>query len=199
MSYSPEHRVETKRRILESAARLFRRRGYAEAGIEEIMHGAGLTRGGFYLHFKSKQQLFAEFVSQDLELGRQVRSAAEREPDAPLRGAADAIDYYLAPENRSRIARGCTIVSNAADLARGSAKARVAFSGVFADLCEEFAALVEAPEDEAEQRALAAVATCVGGVVLARALADGDQIGRLLEACRDSVKKTLDGGSPAGA
>jgi len=190
MGYTKQHTRATRERILDSAARLFRGRGYDAASIDEIMAGAGLTRGGFYLHFRSKQELFAAYVGRELDFGRQLRKASDREPEAPLRGAAEALDFYLSPGNRKRIARGCTVVSNAADVARASIAARRAFTGAFDGMYGEFRRIAEAAEDP-DAAALAAIATCVGGVVLGRALSDGALVERLLDACRRSVAREL--------
>jgi AcrR family transcriptional regulator len=193
MGYSKEHSEATRRRILDSAARLFRSRGYDAASIDEIMAGAGLTRGGFYQHFRSKQDLFAAYVGRELDFGRQVRRAMESRPEAPLRAVAEALDFYLAPGNRGRVARGCTIVSSAADVARGSARARRAFTGAFLGMQEEFREIARRgdPVQEPDAAALAAIATCVGGVVLARALSDEGLVEALLDACRDAVAREL--------
>ena len=193
MGYSRHHTRATRERILESAAEHFRRDGYEAARIDDIMAGAGLTRGGFYLHFRSKEDLFAAYVGRELDFGRQLRNAQQRAPEEPLTGASQAIDFYLTPGNRRRIARGCTIVSNAADVARGAPKARKAFTRAFRGMREEFAAIAEVAGDgdDAEARALAAIATCVGGVVLARALSGEAEIEKLLDACRASVEREL--------
>lgn len=194
MGYTKEHSAATREKILDSAAKLFRSRGYDAASIDDIMAGAGLTRGGFYQHFGSKQALFAAYVGRELDFGRQVRAARERDPDGPLGGAGEAIAFYLTPGNRSRIAKGCTIVANAADVARSGRTARRSFTRAFRDLQDEFASLAE-ETGEAESRGLAALATSVGGVVLARALEDETLVASLLEACRDAVARELGGES----
>jgi AcrR family transcriptional regulator len=94
MPYSPNHKQDTRRRILRSAARLFNRRGFSEATIDEIMTAAGLTHGGFYRHFSSKDKLYAEAVRHflctscvmmPLSLGRgRLRMCAKRA--GPSRG-----------------------------------------------------------------------------------------------------------------
>ena len=190
MSYSRAHSEATRERILESAAVLFRRSGYDAASIDEIMAGAGLTRGGFYLHFASKADLFAAYVGRELDFGAQIERAVERRPRAPLAGAAEALDFYLAPGNRKRVAAGCTIVSNAADVARASSKTRKAFTRAFSRMQDSFRS-VAADTKDPNAAALASIATCVGGVVLARALADEALVEDLLAACRDSVANTL--------
>ena len=85
MGYSAEHVRRTRRRILDSAARVFRRVGYEAAGIDEIMAGAGLTRGGFYAHFASKAELFEAVIGDDLEFAERLRDAQRSTPEAPGR------------------------------------------------------------------------------------------------------------------
>ena len=72
MPYSPEHKRETRERILKSARHLFNRKGFAEVTIDEIMAEAGLTRGGFYNHFDTKERLYAEAISQFICDGPEV-------------------------------------------------------------------------------------------------------------------------------
>jgi TetR/AcrR family transcriptional regulator, transcriptional repressor for nem operon len=60
MPYSPKHKLDTREKILESARRLFNRKGFSEVSIDEVMENAGLTRGGFYRHFRDKDELYAE-------------------------------------------------------------------------------------------------------------------------------------------
>ena len=85
MGYSSEHKDRTRERVVTAAGRLFRRYGYNGVGIDEIMAAAGLTRGGFYAHFKSKHDLFAAALAEELELARQLRRV--RTPAGP---ASDA-------------------------------------------------------------------------------------------------------------
>ena len=141
MSYTRAHRDATRARIVAAAGRLFREQGFEGAKIDEIMAAADLTRGGFYLHFDSKQDLFAACMAEDLEFAARLREACEAFPDEPAEGAEAAIRYYLTPGHRKKIARGCTIVSNAADLARGPRAARRAFSRGFDALVDEFEAV----------------------------------------------------------
>ena len=185
MGYSKQHVAATRRRILQSAGRLFRRHGYQGVGIDRIMEDAGLTRGGFYAHFKSKDDLLrAVMAEEELEFTQQLRDRRE------AGDARAAIDYYLDPRNRTRIGRGCTMVANAPDLARAGAATRKAFGEGFGGLVDEFEALAEGAPD-ARERALAAVATCIGGVTIARALGDDATALELLAACRDAVTERL--------
>ncbi len=189
MGYSSEHVAATRQRILDSAGSLFRKHGFHGVGIDDIMSGAGLTRGGFYAHFRSKEDLFVQVLSEELEFATQLgRVRREGEGTAPL----DAVDYYLEPGNRRRIGRGCTIVANAPDIARASKRGRDRFTGSFGGLVEEFEELLGPSAASEPERALAAIATCVGGVALARALTDEALVEELLAACRRSVARELD-------
>ncbi|MEM9177538.1 MAG: TetR family transcriptional regulator [Myxococcota bacterium] len=191
MGYSAEHTDRTRRRILDAAGRLFRRHGYAGARIDEIMAEADLTRGGFYAHFSSKADLFAAVMEDELEFTVQLRRAVELDPEG---GGAEAIAYYLDPANRRKIARGCTVVSNAADLARADAKTRRRFAAAYDDLVDEFAAIARGGSEDARRaRGLAALATCVGAVVLARALQGEERIEALMRGAHEGALAALSG------
>ncbi len=191
MGYSREHVEATRERILESASRLFRRHGYDGVGIDQIMEGADLTRGGFYAHFRSKEDLFVNVLRQELEFAAQLRRLAATRGDDPAQGAMEAVAYYLEPGNRRKIARGCLMVSNLPDVARASTRARRAFSRAFEDFAEEFETLLSEDLADEPERALAAIATCVGGVAIARSLVDVDRATTILEACKASVMREL--------
>src|SRR5213075_1802002 len=84
MPYSPEHKRDTREKILESARRLFNRKGYAGVSIEEIMSDAGLTHGGFYRHFGGKDELYAAAVRQFLCNKTPAAWQRRREPEATM-------------------------------------------------------------------------------------------------------------------
>jgi len=208
MSYTRAHREATRARIIAAAGRLFREQGFERAKIDEIMSAAGLTRGGFYLHFESKQDLFAACMAEELEFAARLREACDAFPDAPTDGAEAAIRYYLTPGHRKKIARGCTIVSNAADLARGPRSGRRAFSRGFDALVDEFEAVAKLEREASpssgdgrddRERAMAALATCVGTVVLGRALEGGERIDALMAAGERAAIGTLRGAPHAAA
>ncbi len=126
MRYSPDHKEKTRARILESAATAFRRQGYHATGVDKVMEQAGLTAGGFYAHFPSKDALLAEALehyaahaSGKLEVGLEDASELER--------ARAIVDRYLTASHRGHPERGCPIPSlapkwrePARDLARHS-------------------------------------------------------------------------------
>ena len=103
----------------------------------------------------------------------------------------ESLRDYLEPSNLSRVARGCTIVTNAGDIARASQKAKRGFTQAFKELASEFECLADEGVDDRAERGLAALAICIGGVTLARALTDRDLIERLLEACSEAAISEL--------
>ncbi len=191
MGYGPEHSERTRQRILEGAARLFRRHGFDGVGIDAIMLAAGLTRGGFYAHFASKSDLFAEVVGGEMDLARRLRASREAAEDDPTASARAMIAGYLDPANRERVAGGCTLATLTADLSRASGAARVAHTARFRGLHDEFQQLVPKGSADAASRAFAAIALCVGAIALARSLEDEDLARDLLVSCADRALAEL--------
>ncbi len=190
MRYPPEHKERTRRRILREAARLFRRRGYHGVGIDGIMSAVGLTRGGFYGHFRSKAALFAEVLRGEHDFNRRMR--ARRSPDraALTREAHEIVAGYLDPANRERVGRGCFLAALSPDVARAGGTARAAYAERLDELVGEFSRGLEDPQPR-DPRALASVALCVGGLVLSRAVGEPRFADAISRACRDAVREQL--------
>ncbi|KRE89500.1 hypothetical protein ASG87_04010 [Frateuria sp. Soil773] len=175
MPYSADHKQRTRARIVECARALFNRRGYTEVSIDEIMASAGLTRGGFYNHFRTKEELFVEAVAAYRDF-----DPVERWPDIdfdPQRcGGAFArqmVDIYLSREHLDDIDGQCPIIALPSDVARAGAPVKQAYR----DLLERLAGLLagtgaSARTQAARRRGLALAALCVGGMVLARTVED---------------------------
>jgi len=183
MGYSAGHKARTRERIIQTAGRLFRRYGYNGVGIDDIMAAADLTRGGFYAHFRSKRDLFAAALGEELELARQLRRSASAGEEGSG-GARALIDFYLDSSRRRHVSSICSLVSLSAEVARGGDDASAAYTAALRDLIAEIARRIPAAPAEAHARACAAVALCVGGVVLAQAVSDDALATPLLEACR---------------
>jgi TetR/AcrR family transcriptional regulator, transcriptional repressor for nem operon len=160
MPYTAEHKEATRRRILESARRLFSDKGFAQVSIDEVMDHAGLTRGGFYRHFRDKSQLYAEavrwFLCPDAPKPWQGRSKRKRQ-------AERVVDAYFSRDHFSDRESCCPLLTTPADILDGDADVRSAYSAVLKRLVSIFEADL-GDRDEA----LALAALCVGGMVLAR-------------------------------
>jgi|SRR5882757_56015 len=178
MPYPPDHRTETRTRILDSARKLFNRNGLTAVSIDDVMAGAGLTRGGFYSYFDSKEELYAEAIMHFVNGGpnadwQRMAFADQREGQALARGILDA---YLSRTHLEDIDGSCPIIGLATDVARSGGAAKGAYRRVMEMMTSIFSANLSHAADQsvdandATQRALAMVALCVGGMVLARAM-----------------------------
>jgi TetR/AcrR family transcriptional repressor of nem operon len=115
--YSPEHKARNHEKILSIAARSFRERGGDSSGIGTVMKKVGLTKGGFYRHFKSKDDLFVEAVTRALdEMKRGMLEAAKSAPEGQAMRAI--IERYLSPQHASSLGTGCVLSAMGPELAR---------------------------------------------------------------------------------
>ncbi|HET8996110.1 MAG TPA: TetR/AcrR family transcriptional regulator [Acetobacteraceae bacterium] len=186
MPYPPEHRQETRSRILDAARRLFNRRGLTDVSIDEVMEAAGLTRGAFYSYFPSKEALYAEAITHFIDGARLAPWQCGQGGPWP-QGEALArriLDAYLSDGHFADLDGSCPLIGLAADVARSEGPARGAYRQVLGVMTGAFAAhfgpsVLDDGANLPEQRALAVAAMCVGGMVLARAVDDAALAGAL--------------------
>ena len=187
MPHSPKHKQETRERIVNSARRLFNRKGFNEVTIDEIMKHAGLTRGGFYKHFNTKEQLYALAIRQFLCL-EVPEGWQSKHVDLCTDGQALArmiVNAYLSREHFEDREGSCPMVALPSDVARSGKAGKAAFRQVLDRVIDVFAANLTEPE--ARQRSLALVAMCVGAMVVARAVDDP----KLGDGFRDAAREHL--------
>lgn len=180
MPYTPEHKAETRQRIVASARRLFNRRGFSEVSIDEIMGGIGLTRGGFYNHFSTKDELFAEALldmamnpPEEAYDGVKIDFCAA--PDVLARGI---IGSYLSRSHFKDVEGGCPMIALPSDVARSGKTVKRAYRQALNNLFGVFQAS-QGERSDARKQAVAMATLCIGGMVLARAVDDealGDEI-----------------------
>jgi AcrR family transcriptional regulator len=180
---------KTKGRILRAAAARFRRQGYVETSVNQVMRDAGLTHGGFYAHFPSKEDLFAAAVRQATdESGDGLESQVEG-----LQGAAWVeawVEAYLGDAHCEHSERGCPMPSLMPEVARASSGAREAFAAGLARRLERLCPRLPFEREEAERRALSAYAHMAGAVMLSRTL-DAESSARLRRDVARAVKELL--------
>jgi TetR/AcrR family transcriptional repressor of nem operon len=191
MRYDPEHKQKTREKVLKAAAKAIRAHGPHRIGVAGIMSQAGLTHGGFYAHFESKDDLVAAAIGQMFE---QARSRFEGEvKDLPPAEALRAyIDFYLSASHRDARSSGCPIPALAADLPRLDHAARVRFSKGVVGLTvrvEELLAQLGLPQPAPLARSV--VAELVGALSLARAEPDAERSDAMLADSRSLVKARL--------
>ncbi|MGH7152472.1 MAG: TetR/AcrR family transcriptional regulator [Acetobacteraceae bacterium] len=176
--------TETRQRILDAAGVLFRRHGIDRVGVDAIMHQAGLTHGGFYAHFESKEALVAEVAAATLARSAARWDRISQEPDH-----ADAlkriVDPYLDPAHVAAAGQGCILPSLGAEVARRPE--------VLPAIGDSIRTMVDAlhrcrPEDPPD-RALASLSCMVGAVLLARLTNDPALAGQFLDAARAEASR----------
>ncbi|MCP1373255.1 TetR/AcrR family transcriptional regulator [Dyella lutea] len=175
MPYSPEHAVQTRGRIVESARRLFNRHGFEQVTIDQIMAAAGLTRGAFYHHFQSKNELYAAAVASFITCNPfaiQTAEAAEQLRD-PRRLARMLVELYLSDEVLENIDLHCPLYALPADVARAGLEPQEAYTDLIRGMGHIYRSALKGVRD-ASRRAETIVALCVGGMVLARTTNDPD-------------------------
>ena len=172
MRNSQDRKDKTRQRILTTAARLFNRKGLSETTIDEIMTAAGLTHGGFYRHFTSKDELYAEAVRQFL--CKETPEPWQKRPndaclaDQPF--ARFVVDAYLSRDHLEDLDGSCPLIGLPSDVARSSNSVKAAYREVAESMIRVFESSLN--EADARQHALVLVALCVGAMVLARAIDD---------------------------
>ena len=139
MPYSSEHKRDTREKIIESARRLFNRKGYSGVSIEDIMSDAGLTHGGFYRHFSGKDELYAAAVRQFLCKKTPAAWQAKRRPTSV--GAPRArriVEAYFSREHFDDRDGCCPLIGMASDIQRGGEAVKVAYQEVVEQLIKVF-------------------------------------------------------------
>jgi TetR/AcrR family transcriptional regulator, transcriptional repressor for nem operon len=173
---SQADKAASHERIVKAASRRIRRDGIDHVSVAELMQQAGLTHGGFYRHFDSRDELVAEAVAEALAQGsRRVRPSAERGQPAAL---AAIIDGYLTPLHRDKPETGCAVAALATDIARGDQPARAAYSRQVRSYIE---VLTELTPDGNPDRAHLILAALIGALLLARAVDDPSLSDEILE------------------
>ena len=185
MRYCSAHKAETRESILRSAAREIRMKGPDNVAVSAVMAGAGLTHGGFYAHFKSKETLVAEAIDTmfaDAHRRNPALSEALADPESDMSAALrQYLTSYMSPAHRDAPGGGCPLPSLAADIARGPGAARERFASGLDKLGTRIeAALTRLEIAHPHAEAAAVVAQMVGAVGLARAIGAGPQSDAIL-------------------
>ncbi len=181
----------TREKILLAAARAIRARGPEGVGVLEIMREAGLTHGGFYAHFRSKDELVAAAIATMFDQGRE-RFFARVAGQQGIEALRVWVDVYVSPSHRDNAGGGCALAALSSDAARLDSASRNAFDEGLRGIIARFAAhLPERDGFDAEACAMAMLAEMAGAVALARAVENRDLSNRILESARSSLQARL--------
>src|SRR5262245_2787563 len=179
MRKSREEAAQTRRRIVEAASREFRKNGIVATGLNDLMKAAGLTHGGFYKHFESKDQLIAEACADAVDAA--IASwGMEAQPTINA-----AVAAYLSTRHRDDPASGCPLAAIGSELSRTDKKTREAATEGFKRLVAVLAG--ESETQGARRRALVAVATMIGAVTMSRVVTDPGLSAEILRAAEESL------------
>jgi TetR/AcrR family transcriptional regulator, transcriptional repressor for nem operon len=191
MRYSTEHKLRTRKRIVDAAAAAFRQHGYAATGIDAVMAAAKLTAGAFYAHFRSKRELLTAAVDQAFRESRQNWPKELKQ----LRGRSWVRQFawfYLSPGHRDSPDVGCPMPSLTAEVRRNGNPVRNVFERRLSELVETIAQEVNSTEPD-RARAISAIALSVGGLMLARGVKNADLSNEILASCRTMLTEGLIG------
>jgi len=191
MRYGAEHKQRTRAKVLKVAARAIRGDGPYQVGVAEIMAKAGLTHGGFYAHFTSKDELVTAAIAQmfDEAMVSFDRLTAGK---APAEALAAYIDFYLSPRHREATATGCPLPALAADLPRLNEGARDGFTRGAERLTAAISRLIAAlGRRDPDELASSALAEMVGAISLARAISNIERSNAVLRHSREALKRRL--------
>jgi TetR/AcrR family transcriptional regulator, transcriptional repressor for nem operon len=191
MRYRETRKQETHDKLVGLAGRALREKGPDQLGVAELMQSAGLTHGGFYAHFKSKDALLAEALENAfVHSGQRVRQVTAGMP--ARQALATYVDWYVSAAHRDEPAIGCPIVALNSDLPRQSRKFRAIFGAGVKSLLAILAAWIEeAGLPEAEVLAASLLPAMAGAVAIARAVPDRTLSDALLESARKSIRLRL--------
>ena len=189
MGHSRADKHTHHQQIVGVAASRFREDGIDRVGVADLMHDAGLTHGGFYRHFQSRDELVAEAVERALYDGGQAMAAVAESPRDPL---AAVIDAYLSITHRDNLGTSCAVTTLAGDVARSNTRARAAYTNQVGIYIEMLVRLL--PPGAGERRratAIMALSTLVGAVSMARAVNDEALSQEILASAASELKARL--------
>lgn len=174
MPYSPEHRKRSRKKIVEAARILFNLHGFEKVTIDMVMNKAGLTRGGFYNHFKSKEELYAAAVKSFLKgQGAIWREEAGIDPsNLSPKMAQHMLESYLSQKHMDEIENQCPMIALPSDVARGTPEVRQAYEDLLVSMVWLFENAPSRKSNKSRENAMAIAALCVGGMVLARSISN---------------------------
>jgi TetR/AcrR family transcriptional repressor of nem operon len=191
MPWPDDHKARTREKIVQAAAAAFRAGGVADVRLEDVMARAGLTHGGFYAHFASKEELLREALehasTQTVDmLSKPLASVPD---ESRLQGVIDA---YLSPAHVAHPERGCPLATLGPEIARTGGPTHGALAEGVRNRLEWMRQLLPEGQREAasDDQIIGALACMVGGVILARTVGGKDSAA-VLEACREFLRRNV--------
>jgi TetR/AcrR family transcriptional repressor of nem operon len=190
MRKSKAETAKTRQRIIEVASESIRKRGIEATGVAEIMAAAGLTHGGFYRHFDSKEELVREAIAltrKDFVAG--TVAAADEGADAMLKHFQD----YATARHRDDLGTGCALAANGSEIVRTDAQTRHLATEGFRQIYEKAAPFMHSQDDESQmETAISVMTNMIGALTMSRLVDDPKLSEKILEVTRRRIAKTFD-------
>ncbi|MDB4873277.1 MAG: TetR/AcrR family transcriptional regulator [Gemmatimonadales bacterium] len=189
MGHSQAAKTESRERVLRITARRIREEGMTRPGVADLMKEAGLTHGGFYKHFASRDDLMNQAAALALADGEtKMTEAARRNLEEPRTGL---IDDYLSTRHRDAPGTGCAVVTLGAAAGRGGAEMKEAYE----KQVQSYLALISETgdgddSDEAQADAMLTLSAMVGALLMSRAVADPQLSDQLLQTVAERLKRS---------
>ena len=190
MGHSKADKADSHDRIVRTAAARYRENGVDGIGVADLMKDAGLTHGGFYRHFASRDELVLEAIERALHDGGQRVTgalASSKQPSLTI-----LVDAYLSAAHRDNLATSCAVATLAGDVARSNERVRGAYTQQVSAYLELLAKLISADKRRSKRtKAIAALSALVGAVSIARAVNDEKLSREILKSAADELKAQL--------
>jgi len=189
MPWPKERKAQTRDRIVDAAASAFREAGVEQVGVAEVMRRAGLTHGGFYAHFDSKDDLLAEAIGRAMA---DSNANLDRLRGGSPPGLLETATAYLSAQHTGHPEMGCAIAALGPELTRGGATVRQSLARAIRKRLDGLIALIPGGVSQERQRRQASgtLACMVGGVVLARGMKQSERAGFLAD-CRAFLREAV--------
>jgi len=189
--YPTDHKANTRTQLLDAARTEFRENGFEATSIDRLTQAAGLTRGGFYAHFKSKEALVREVLRLEPGLLRELRRLSADEPGRQT--AARLFDDYLDPEKRDDLLY-CPLVAHPLDALRGGDARRSLYAEQITGLITKLDELLDVSSAaDRDREAILVAVLAVGAAILSSTMPDQERADRIEEVCRTEIRRRLVG------
>ena len=191
MRYEPGHKAEIRQKIVKDASRRVRAEGITGAAVSAVMRDAGLTHGGFYKHFVSKDELLMESLSEAfLQISDcLVRAAEQSRPGTAWKGI---VKTYLSPEHCDHAQCGCPVAALAPELARVNGAMKAQMLGELTKYKNRMLQYMPGRRRADKERAFFAIfSTMVGAIEIARMLPEPEMRGKVLAGARDFLLRSF--------
>src|SRR5438445_10300202 len=190
MRYEPEHKERTRERIVRNAARKLRGEGLSGPGVAGVMKASGLTVGGFYKHFRSKDELLAEAIAQAFSDSEKLYSSLQNVPREDK--WKELVRLYLSPEHCDHPDIGCPVAALAPEIARAKLSVRKRISGVIKDRAERWVEFMPGRTATERQQNFSVIFSAMAGAVsVARILTDPADRQKVLADMQDHLLRTF--------